>query len=351
MSEKLVEVQHLQQYFPAGGMGKNKKYVQAVDDVSFAINKGETLGLVGESGCGKTTTGRTLLRLYEPTKGRILYDGETLFDSGNVPLYNEDGTPVLDESGKPKFGKKTAVNMLPYGRKMQIVFQDPYASLDPRMTVGDIVGAAIDIHKLASSKADRRERIIKMLERVGLNSEHANRYPHEFSGGQRQRVGIARALAVDPQFIVCDEPISALDVSIQAQVVNMFEDLQDQYGLTYLFIAHDLSVVKHISDRIGVMYLGKLVELADSYELTFHSVHPYTRSLISAIPVADPKTARESRRIVLEGDVPSPLNPPSGCRFRTRCPYADEQCAAEEPKWREVSGGHYAACHHLDKVK
>ena len=219
------------------------------------------------------------------------------------------------------------------------------------MTVGDIVGEAIDIHKLASSKADRRERIIKMLERVGLNSEHANRYPHEFSGGQRQRVGIARALAVDPQFIVCDEPISALDVSIQAQVVNMFEDLQDQYGLTYLFIAHDLSVVKHISDRIGVMYLGKLVELADSYELTFHSVHPYTRSLISAIPVADPKTARESRRIVLEGDVPSPLNPPSGCRFRTRCPYADEQCAAEEPKRREVSAGHYAACHHLDKVK
>ena len=240
MSEKLVEVQHLQQYFPAGGMGKNKKYVQAVDDVSFAINKGETLGLVGESGCGKTTTGRTLLRLYEPTKGRILYDGETLFDSGNVPLYNEDGAPALDESGKPKFGKKTAVNMLPYRRKMQIVFQDPYASLDPRMTVGDIVGEAIDIHKLASSKADRRERIIKMLERVGLNSEHANRYPHEFSGGQRQRVGIARALAVDPQFIVCDEPISALDVSIQAQVVNMFEDLQDQYGLTYLFIAHDL---------------------------------------------------------------------------------------------------------------
>ena len=224
--KNLVEVQHLQQYFPAGGMGKNKKYVQAVDDVSFAINKGETLGLVGESGCGKTTTGRTLLRLYEPTKGRILYDGETLFDSGNVPLYNEDGTPVLDESGKPKFGKKTAVNMLPYRRKMQIVFQDPYASLDPRMTVGDIVGEAIDIHKLASSKADRRERIIKMLERVGLNSEHANRYPHEFSGGQRQRVGIARALAVDPQFIVCDEPISALDVSIQAQVVNMFEDLQ-----------------------------------------------------------------------------------------------------------------------------
>ena len=208
-----------------------------------------------------------------------------------------------------------------------------------------------DIHHLCANAKERHDKIISLLERVGLNSEHANRYPHEFSGGQRQRVGIARALAVDPQFIVCDEPISALDVSIQAQVVNMFEDLQDQYGLTYLFIAHDLSVVKHISDRIGVMYLGKLVELADSYELTFHSVHPYTRSLISAIPVADPKTARESRRIVLEGDVPSPLNPPSGCRFRTRCPYADEQCAAEEPKWREVSGGPYAACHHLDKVK
>ena len=337
MSEvkKLVEVQHLQQHFPAGGVGKKRKVVQAVDDVSFYINKGETLGLVGESGCGKTTTGRTLLRLYEPTDGRIIYDGQVIFDSGKLP----------DSK------KKVAVDMLPYRRRMQIVFQDPYASLDPRMTVGDIVGEAIDIHKLASSKADRRERIIKMLERVGLNSEHANRYPHEFSGGQRQRVGIARALAVDPQFIVCDEPISALDVSIQAQVVNMFEDLQQEMGLTYLFIAHDLSVVKHISSRIGVMYLGKLVELADSYELTFHSVHPYTRSLISAIPVADPKAARESQRIVLEGDVPSPLDPPSGCRFRTRCPYADEQCAAETPAFKEVASGHWAACHHLDRVK
>lgn len=337
MSEqkKLVEVQHLQQYFNAGGFGKKRRYVQAVDDVSFFINKGETLGLVGESGCGKTTTGRTLLRLYEPTDGRIIYDGNVIYDSGKLP----------DSE------KKIAVDMLPYRRKMQIVFQDPYASLDPRMTIGDIVGEAIDIHKLAANDKDRHDRIISMLQRVGLNSEHANRYPHEFSGGQRQRVGIARALAVNPEFIVCDEPVSALDVSIQAQVVNMFEDLQSEMGLTYLFIAHDLSIVKHISNRIGVMYLGKLVELADSYELTFHSVHPYTRSLISAIPVADPKTARESRRIVLEGDVPSPLNPPSGCRFRTRCPYADEQCAAEEPKWREVSGGHYAACHHLDKVK
>ena len=325
----LVEVQHLQQYFPAGGVGKNRKYVQAVDDVSFAIRKGETLGLVGESGCGKTTTGRTLLRLYEPTGGKIYYDGNLLFDKEN----------------------KIAVDMLPYRRRMQIVFQDPYASLDPRMTIGDIVGEGIDIHHLAENEKDRHDKIIALLERVGLNSEHANRYCHEFSGGQRQRVGIARALAVNPEFIVCDEPVSALDVSIQAQVVNMFEDLQQEMGLTYLFIAHDLSVVKHISNRIGVMYLGKMVELADSYELITHSIHPYTRSLISAIPVADPITARQSKRIVLQGDVPSPLNPPSGCRFRTRCPYADEQCTNEVPEFKEVSTGHWAACHHLDRVK
>ncbi len=331
MSEEktLVEVQHLQQYFPAGGHGSHKRFVQAVDDVSFAIRKGETMGLVGESGCGKTTVGRTMLRLYEPTDGTIIYDGETIFDKE----------------------QKIAVNMLPYRRKMQIVFQDPYASLDPRMTIGDIVGEAIDIHKLAANKQERRDRIIRLLERVGLNSEHANRYPHEFSGGQRQRVGIARALAVDPEFIVCDEPVSALDVSIQAQVVNMFEDLQQELGLTYLFIAHDLSVVRHISNRIGVMYLGKLVELADSYELIARSVHPYTRSLISAIPVADPITARANKRIALQGDVPSPLNPPSGCRFRTRCPYADECCAAEVPEFKEVSPGHWAACHHLDRVR
>jgi oligopeptide transport system ATP-binding protein len=241
--------------------------------------------------------------------------------------------------------------MLPYRRKMQIVFQDPYASLDPRMTVGDIVGEAIDIHKLAANAKERRDRIVELLSLVGLNTEHANRYPHEFSGGQRQRVGIARALAVNPEFIVCDEPISALDVSIQAQVVNMFEELQERMGLTYLFISHNLSVVKHISNRIGVMYLGQLVELADSIELTTHSVHPYTRSLISAIPVADPIISRENKRIILKGDVPSPVNPPSGCRFRTRCPYADAQCAAKEPEWKEVSTGHFAACHHLDRVK
>ncbi|MEY8323804.1 ABC transporter ATP-binding protein [Lachnospiraceae bacterium 54-11] len=328
MSDILVQIEHLQQYFPAGGFGKNKKYIQAVDDVSFTIERGETLGLVGESGCGKTTTGRTLLRLYEPTGGRFVYDGDVIFD----------------------VEKKIFVDMLPYRKKMQIVFQDPYASLDPRMTVGDIVGEAIDVHKMAANKQERYDIIIEMLQRVGLNSEHANRYPHEFSGGQRQRVGIARALAVRPQFIVCDEPISALDVSIQAQVINMFEDLQADMGLTYLFIAHDLSAVKHISNRIGVMYLGRMVELAESYELITRPLHPYTKSLISAIPIADPRAARESKRIVLEGDVPSPLNPPSGCRFRTRCPYADERCAAETPVWKEVEKGHFAACHHIDKL-
>ena len=325
MNKPFIEVEHLRQYFPAGGFGKNRKYVQAVDDVSFTIAKGETLGLVGESGCGKTTTGRSMLRLYEPTGGKFTYDGETIFDVEN----------------------KVYAEMLPYRKKMQIVFQDPYASLDPRMTVGDIVGEAIDVHKLAANKQERYDLIIEMLRRVGLNSEHANRYPHEFSGGQRQRVGIARALAVNPEFIVCDEPISALDVSIQAQVINMFEDLQEEMGLTYLFIAHDLSVVKHISDRIGVMYLGRMVELAENHELTEHPVHPYTKSLISAIPIADPKIAKASKRIVLEGDVPSPLNPPSGCRFRTRCPYATEKCAEEVPVWREITDGHYVACHNV----
>ena len=319
----LIEVQNLKQYFPISYGLFKIKYIKAVDNISFHIDRGETLGLVGESGCGKTTAGRALLRLYEPTGGKIIYNGEDI----------------------------THVDMMPYRRKMQIVFQDPYASLNPRMTVGDIVGEPIDIHKLANSKKERLDKIIHILERVGLNNEHANRYPHEFSGGQRQRIGIARALAVNPEFIVCDEPISALDVSIQAQIVNMFEKLQENMGLTYLFIAHDLSVVKHISNRIGVMYLGKLVELADNYELIFHSVHPYTRSLISAIPVPDPKTSRTHKRIILEGDVPSPLNPPSGCRFRTRCSYADDLCAMEEPEFREVGSKHFSACHHLDKVK
>lgn len=319
----LIEVKNLKQYFSVSGTRLfEKRVVKAVDDVSFGIKPGETLGLVGESGCGKTTTGRSLLRLYQPTGGRIFYNGTDI----------------------------SHVKMLPYRRKMQIVFQDPYASLDPRMTVGDIVGEAIDIHHLAKNRAERQDKIISVLQTVGLNSEHANRYAHEFSGGQRQRVGIARALAVNPEFIVCDEPVSALDVSIQAQVVNMFQKLQQDLGLTYLFIAHDLSVVKHISNRIGVMYLGKLVELADSYELIFHSVHPYTKSLISAIPIADPKISRNTKRIILNGDIPSPLNPPSGCRFRTRCLHADDLCAEQDPQWREVSKGHYAACHHLDRI-
>jgi len=322
--ENLLEIEHLKQYFPLGG----KKIVHAVDDLSFFIKKGETFGLVGESGCGKTTTGRAILRLTEPTAGKIVYDGEVIFDSE----------------------KKIKADMRPFRRKMQIVFQDPYASLDPRMTVGDIVGEALDIHKLYSSKKERHDKIISLLATVGLNSEHANRYPHEFSGGQRQRIGIARALAVNPQFIVCDEPVSALDVSIQAQVVNMFEDLQKQNNLTYLFIAHDLSVVNHISSRIGVMYLGHMVEMAESDELIFHSLHPYTRSLISAVPIADPRIARTNKKIILQGDVPSPVNPPSGCPFRTRCPYADSLCAEKKPEFKEIASGHYAACHHLDKL-
>lgn len=322
MSEKLLEVSGLKKYFPVKDKMFSLKYVQAVDGVSFFIDKGETLGLVGESGCGKTTVGRTILRLHEPTGGKIIYDGQDI----------------------------TKVDMLPYRRKMQIVFQDPYASLNPRMTVGDIVGEPIDIHHLAKDKKERKDKIISLLEKVGLNSEHANRYPHEFSGGQRQRVGIARALAVDPEFIVCDEPISALDVSIQAQIINMFEDLQNELGLTYLFIAHDLSVVKHISNRIGVMYLGKMVELAGSDELHSRPLHPYTQSLLSAIPVADPKTSRTRKRIILQGDVPSPLNPPSGCRFRTRCPFATEICAQQEPEFKEYGNNHFAACHYVGKA-
>ena len=326
MSENLVEVKHLQQYFPAGGVGKNKRYVQAVDDVSFAIRKGETLGLVGESGCGKTTTGRTLLRLYEPTDGTVIYDGKVLFDKE----------------------KKIAVDMLPYRRRMQIVFQDPYASLDPRMTIGDIVGEGIDIHHLCDNAKDRHDKIISLLERVGLNSEHANRYPHEFSGGQRQRVGIARALAVDPEFIVCDEPVSALDVSIQAQVVNMFEDLQQDMGLTYLFIAHDLGAVKHISNRIGAMYLGSLVEIGSSDDLYHHPLHPYTQALLASIPIPDPKRMRERKKEEINGEIPSPLDIPSGCPFRTRCPYATERCAQEKPQLRQV-GNSKVACHLYDK--
>jgi oligopeptide transport system ATP-binding protein len=320
--EKLLEIKHLKKHFTIKGekIGQNK--LRAVDDVSFDIFRGETLGLVGESGSGKTTAGRTLLRLYEPTGGQIIYDGQDI----------------------------TKVPILPFRRKMQYIFQDPYASLNPRMTVGDIVGEPIDIHNLAKSKSERKERIEFLLNQVGLNSEQATRYPHEFSGGQRQRIGIARALAVEPQFIVCDEPVSALDVSIQAQIINMLEKLQQDMGLTYLFIAHDLAVVKHISQRIGVMYLGKIVELAETKELHDQPLHPYTRALLSAIPAFDPEVNRKRNRIILEGEIPNPLTPPKGCVFSTRCPYAKEICHQEAPAFKEISAGHQVACHFAGSI-
>ena len=337
----LLKVEHLKQYFPVS-QGFHKIPLKAVDDISFEIMPGETLGLVGESGCGKTTVGRTLLRLYEPTAGRITFEDKVLFDIGDV--YDEEGNPVLDANGRPKKGKRVEVNMLPYRKKMQMVFQDPYSSLDPRMTVEDIVGEPLDTHHLYKTRAERRDKILKLLETVGLNAEHAMRYAHEFSGGQRQRIGIARALAVNPSFIVCDEAVSALDVSIQAQVLNMFEDLQDQLGIAYLFIAHDLLVVQHISDRIAVMYLGHMMEIADADELMNHPIHPYTLSLLSAIPIPDPETARHSHRIILEGDVPSPLHMPTGCPFRTRCKYATEKCTQERPPLTDRGNGHRCAC-------
>ena len=315
MSEYLVEVEHLKQYFQVRSGFKNMT-LKAVDDVSFCIKPGETLGLVGESGCGKTTVGRSLLHLYDPTGGTVRFEGEEV----------------------------TKKNIQRMRAKMQMVFQDPYSSLDPRMTAEDIIGEPIDVHHLCANRKERREKVISLMELVGLNSEHATRYAHEFSGGQRQRIGIARALAVDPKFIVCDEPVSALDVSIQAQVINMFEDLQNQLGVAYLFIAHDLLVVQHISNRIAVMYLGHVVELADANELMSDPKHPYTQSLLSAVPIPDPKTARKKNRIVLEGDVPSPLNLPSGCPFRTRCRYATEQCAMERPELTDRGGGHMVAC-------
>lgn len=343
-NEYLIEVEHLKQYFPVRTGFAKTTPLKAVDDISFAIKPGETLGLVGESGCGKTTVGRTLLQLYKPTGGRVKYEGKTIFDAGDVPELDANGKPVVGPDGKPVLSKPVSVNMLPYRKKMQMVFQDPYSSLNPRMTVEDIIGEPLDVHKMYTSKGERREKILGLMELVGLNAEHATRYAHEFSGGQRQRIGIARALAVDPRFIVCDEPVSALDVSIQAQVVNMFEDLQAKLGVAYLFIAHDLLVVNHISDRIAVMYLGKMMELADSDDLMNNPIHPYTQSLLSAVPMPDPKIARERKRIVLEGDVPSPLNAPSGCPFRTRCPYATEQCAAERPQLTDRGNGHMVAC-------
>ncbi len=339
--KNLVEVSHLKQYFPVS-QGFHKVPLKAVDDVSFTIRPGETLGLVGESGCGKTTVGRSLLRLYEPTAGRIVFDGDVLFDSGEQ--YDANGEVIRDENGKPVIKNPVKKKMLPYRKKMQMVFQDPYSSLDPRMTVEDIIGEPLDTHHLYKNKKERREKILALMDTVGLNAEHAMRYAHEFSGGQRQRIGIARALAVNPQFIVCDEPVSALDVSIQAQVINMFEELQDKLGLAYLFIAHDLLVVHHISDRIAVMYLGHIMEIADADELNDNPIHPYTLSLLSAVPIPDPETARHSHRIVLEGDVPSPLKMPTGCPFRTRCRYATEQCAAQRPILTDRGNGHMVAC-------
>ncbi len=315
MSEYLVEVEHLKQYFRVRSGFKNMT-LKAVDDVSFSIKPGETLGLVGESGCGKTTVGRSLLHLYDPTGGKVLFEGEEI----------------------------TKKNIQKMRSKMQMVFQDPYSSLDPRMTAEDIIGEPLDVHHLCANRKERRDKVISLMELVGLNSEHATRYAHEFSGGQRQRIGIARALAVDPKFIVCDEPVSALDVSIQAQVINMFEDLQSQLGVAYLFIAHDLLVVQHISNRIAVMYLGHIVELADANELMSDPKHPYTQSLLSAVPIPDPNIARKKHRIILEGDVPSPLKMPSGCPFRTRCRYATEQCAMERPELTDRGNGHMVAC-------
>ena len=322
-NQPLIEVKDLKEYFDINiGMFKTKP-LKAVDGVSFRINKGETLGLVGESGCGKTTVGRTILHLYKPTGGEIWYNGKKL---------------------------ETPADIKEFRKKATMVFQDPYSSLDPRMTVSDIIGEPLDVHKLYKTKEERMARILELMDHVGLNSEHASRYAHEFSGGQRQRIGIARALAVDPDFIVCDEPVSALDVSIQAQVINMFDELQDKLGLTYLFIAHDLLVVRHISDRIAVMYLGKMVELADAAEIYERPLHPYSKSLLSAVPVPDPKVARANQRIVLYGDIPSPLNAPSGCPFRTRCAYAAEVCAEAMPSFNEVSGGHFVACHRVSEI-
>ena len=322
-NQPLIEIKNLKEYFNVNVGVLKTKPLKAVDDVSFSINKGETLGLVGESGCGKTTVGRTILHLYKPTAGEIWYNGKKI---------------------------QTKSDIKEFRKKATMVFQDPYSSLNPRMTVSDIIGEPLDVHKLYSDKKERQERILELMSNVGLNSEHASRYAHEFSGGQRQRIGIARALAVNPDFIVCDEPVSALDVSIQAQVVNMFDELQDKLNLTYLFIAHDLLVVRHISDRIAVMYLGKMVELADAEEIYNRPLHPYSKALISAVPIPDPKIARANERIALTGDIPSPLNAPSGCPFRTRCKYATEQCAQEMPEFKEISKGHFVACHRTEEI-
>jgi peptide/nickel transport system ATP-binding protein len=316
----LLDVQNLKVYFPLnrGPLRRVREYVKAVDDVRLSIESGQTLGLVGESGCGKTTLGRAILRLVEPTAGRILFEGEDLARINGGALRARR-------------------------RKLQIIFQDPYSSLNPRMRVGNIIGEALAIHRLAPERSARQKRIRELLATVGLEAAHADRYPHEFSGGQRQRIGIARALAVEPKLIVCDEPVSALDVSVQAQVVNLLRDLQEQRGIAYLFIAHDVAVVKHISHRVAVMYLGRVVELAEAETLVREPMHPYTQALISAVPAIDPDSKR--RRIVLPGDVPSPIHPPPGCPFHPRCPLAEARCRTEPPAWRQVRPGHWAACH------
>jgi oligopeptide/dipeptide ABC transporter ATP-binding protein len=318
-NDDLVQVEHLKKYFPvrAGVMQRVVAQVLAVDDVSFSIKRGETLGMVGESGCGKTTVGRTMLRLIEPTAGSAIYNGQDIF-------------------------KLKSKELMAIRRDMQIIFQDPYASLDPRVPIGESVMEGLHIHHIGTPK-ERTEIMLETLKKVGLETYHARRFPHEFSGGQRQRIGIARALALRPKFIVCDEPVSALDVSIQSQILNILKDLQQEFGLTYLFIAHNLSVVEHISDRVAVMYLGKMAELADRDELYRSPLHPYTQALMSAIPVPDPKLKR--KRIILKGDVPSPLKPPSGCRFHPRCPIAQKICSEQEPEFRELKPGHFAACH------
>lgn len=319
----IIQVEHLKQYFDINMGFFKSKPLKAVDDISFSIREGETLGLVGESGCGKTTAGRSILHLYKPTAGDVIYRGKKIRSRQDIEEFRKHAT---------------------------MVFQDPYSSLDPRMTVADIIGEPLDIHKMYENKAERREKILTLMEHVGLNSEHAARYAHEFSGGQRQRVGIARALAVNPDFVVCDEPVSALDVSIQAQVINMFDELQEQMNLTYLFIAHDLLVVRHISDRIAVMYLGHMVELADAAKIYDRPLHPYTRALISAVPVPDPKVAKANKRIELRGEIPSPLNAPSGCPFHTRCPYAADQCRSEVPAFTELETGRFVACHRASEI-
>jgi oligopeptide transport system ATP-binding protein len=324
MTESLLKVQGLKKHFPIRGgiLQRVVDKVHAVDGVSFDLARGETLGLVGESGCGKSTTGRCILRLIEPTSGSVWFEGRDV--------------TAMDRH-----------ELRAMARHMQIIFQDPYASLNPRMTVGQIIGEALTIHQLTKTAAEYEARIVELLETVGLAADHMRRYPHEFSGGQRQRIGIARALAVEPDFIVADEPVSALDVSIQAQIINLMEDLQHQFGLTYLFIAHDLSVVRHISDRVGVMYLGKMMEVADRNELYENPLHPNTKALLSAVPVPDPAVERTRERIILTGDVPSPLRPPSGCVFHTRCPIAIEECRQAIPEWRDVGGGHMVACHRV----